>query len=82
MTAPRSPRPGTVDLCYQDDPLLLPAAEAMRRIVAHVPVLTGSETLELAEENGIAVESGCRYWNRDLQTAAYVLPTDTRERIR
>jgi len=44
-----TPRPGDLDLCYQDDPELLPAAEAMRRIHAHVPLIEGSETVALGD---------------------------------
>lgn len=42
-----APRPGHLDLCYQDDPALLPAAEALRRIHAHVPMIEDSERVAL-----------------------------------
>ncbi len=43
---------GTIDLCYEGDPDLLPATEAIRRIHAHVPVIDGTETLPLTEALG------------------------------
>jgi molybdopterin molybdotransferase len=42
-----TPRSGHLDLCYQDDPELLPAAEAMRRIHAHVPLIEDREQVAL-----------------------------------
>jgi len=41
-----------VDLCYDDDPDLLPAAEASRRIHAHVPVMRQTETRDLPDALG------------------------------
>ena len=52
MTAPRTPRPGTLDLCYEGDPDLLPADEASRRIHAHVPAIRDTETLPLPDSLG------------------------------
>jgi molybdopterin molybdotransferase len=51
---PPSGRPpsGTLDLCYENDPELLPAVEAQRRILAHVPLIDGSETLPLTAALG------------------------------
>ena len=41
-----------VDFCYEGDPDLLPAAEARRRIAAHVPSITDLETVTLTEALG------------------------------
>lgn len=47
-----TPRSGHLDLCYQDDPELLPAAEAMRRIHAHVPLIEDREQVALDDALG------------------------------
>ena len=54
---PSSARPpsGSLDLCYENDPELLPADEAQRRIIAHVPLIEGFETLPLTEALGRAL---------------------------
>lgn len=49
---PSPPPSGSLDLCYENDPDLLPAHEAQRRILAHVPLVEGSETLPLIEALG------------------------------
>ena len=43
------PPSGNLDLCYEGDPDLLPAAEATRRIQAHVPVIDDTQTVPLTE---------------------------------
>ncbi len=43
------PVSGRIDLCYEGDPGLLPADEALRRIEAHVPVLTDIETVDVVD---------------------------------
>jgi len=43
-----TPVDGSVDLCYEGDPELLPADEAMRRILAHTPVIAESEPCAIA----------------------------------
>lgn len=48
-TSKTPPPAGTLDLCYEGDPELLPATEASRRISAHIPVIDESETLPLTE---------------------------------
>jgi len=48
----RTPLPGTLDLCYEGDPALLPAAEATRRIHAHVPRIEERETVALDDALG------------------------------
>lgn len=52
-----TPRSGELDLCYQDDPQLLPAAEATRRILAHVPLIEDSEEVALAGALGRVLAS-------------------------
>lgn len=47
--SPAQPPSGTLDVCYEDDPDLLPATEAIRRIQAHVPVIEDIETLPLTD---------------------------------
>ena len=49
MSAGQQPLPGTLDLCYEGDPELLPADEALRRIHAHVPVIADRERVALRE---------------------------------
>ncbi len=44
-----NPPPGNLNLCYDNDPELLPVAEAERRIAAHTPRIEGSEELPLRE---------------------------------
>jgi molybdopterin molybdotransferase len=46
----RTPPPsGTLDLCYEGDPDLLPAEEATRRIRAHVPVIEDAQEVPLGD---------------------------------
>lgn len=52
MSVSGTPRSGRLDLCYADDPELLPAGEATRRIEAHVPVITATETVAVSEALG------------------------------
>jgi molybdopterin molybdotransferase len=41
-----------VDFCYEGDPELLPVAEAKRRIAAHMPVISETQSLPLTEALG------------------------------
>jgi len=41
------PASGHLDLCYENDPDLLPVAEARRRIAAHTPCIEDRESLHL-----------------------------------
>ncbi len=52
MSRHAAPPPGRLDLCYEDDPELLPAAEALHRIQAHVPRIDGTEDVSLAAALG------------------------------
>ncbi len=47
MAESQNPISGTVDLCYDNDPELLPVAEAQRRIAAHTPRVNEMEDLPL-----------------------------------
>ncbi len=38
-----------IDFCYEGDPDLLPVAEAQRRIAAHTPVISETETVSLGD---------------------------------
>ena len=44
-----APADGRLDLCYEGDPELLPAHEAMRRILAHVPTIEDAEGCALGD---------------------------------
>lgn len=50
MATPESK--AAVDFCYEGDPVLLPVAEAMRRIDAHMPVITDTEPVSLVDALG------------------------------
>ncbi len=50
MATPESK--AAVDFCYEGDPDLLPVSEARRRIGAHVPVITDTESVALADALG------------------------------
>jgi molybdopterin molybdotransferase len=47
MPETQNPISGTIDLCYDNDPELLPVAEAQRRIAAHTPRVHEEENLPL-----------------------------------